>query len=810
MVSSLWRWCQAYGVTYRTVNLRYKISHSKRILRLRVFWSNVLRVRLLHECLLGRDGIDFVSMDQKPLYFNSSLASKTLAPRGARKVNVKESVADSRERFTLMTSCVSWTVSRPPGLAVLFRYDGGENTKVTRSVASRRGALVQWAPKGSYRLSHVLAYLRWAVGEGNAVPDQPPTNPMGAEARARARAAAGLPAEVRQLIVVLDWFAPHLDDRVDEELEKRGAACLRIGGGLTCDVQVCDTHRHGPLTSAYRDLEGRDAQKQLRLRPNKLPSWSRTHVVDRSMEAWAKTATPVDGRQEWVQNACLNALDGSEDGQIASDLLPLWHTHLGMPAIRDQLRGEIKAEVEAGRLHSFWQYPDLLEPYDDHEGIWEGMEDAEICVHGDDADPDTDEDEVAQGRGEEQRDMEELPEGGDAERHDTLGGKPCGAGPACASHATEARASVETAVTAPTAEPRAPVTEARASVETSLEIAVEAPAHRSEARALVEIEAPASMECESSGSAICPATLSKVEEELGKGRRAKHLKALSDAAAILREVGDTTEAQALERRAQMMMKTDASVSDATRMFLMARSMERAEHERREQEAAQREDKRKKELDAMFRLAKEETAAKKAMAGGAAAEARKRKLDIEAQRREAKAIKEREKNNLAYLQQHLAADLVAKARAFLEDAKLGARRAEELRALAKTCSGGKYWLAASRAVLDPAWDGGVRPRYVVVTPTVGVVKKKTKVQQEWASERMARALFNGRDPKEAKTAEATYSRLSKLLAEVAPGYDYKLFKGCHTAENLLQRNSRNDDLCVITALRRYCLLMPDAD
>ena len=45
---------------------------------------------------------------------------------------------------------------------------------------------------------------------------------------------------------------------------------------------------------------------------------------------------------------------------------------------------------------------------------------------------------------------------------------------------------------------------------------------------------------------------------------------------------------------------------------------------------------------MFRLAKEGTAAKKAMAGGAAAEARKRKLDIEAQRREAKAIKEREK------------------------------------------------------------------------------------------------------------------------------------------------------------------------
>ena len=234
-INPVWvqRWRSAYGVTYRTVNLRYKISHTKRMLRLRVFWSNVMRVRLLHECLYGKDGIDFVSMDQKPLYFNSSLASKTLAPRGARKVTVKESVAASRERFTLMTSCVSWSVTKPPGLAVLFRYEGAEDSKVRASVVARRRGLVQWAPKGSYRLLHVLEYLKWAIGGGHAVPDLPRGPPpgsgespgddaAGAEARARARAAAGLPAEQRQLIVVLDWFAPHLDKRVDCELAKAG------------------------------------------------------------------------------------------------------------------------------------------------------------------------------------------------------------------------------------------------------------------------------------------------------------------------------------------------------------------------------------------------------------------------------------------------------------------------------------------------------------------------------------------------------------------------------------------------------------
>jgi len=364
------RWRRAYGVTFRTVNLRYKISHSKRMLRLRICWSNVLRLRLLHECLYGSDGVDLVSVDQKPLYFNSSLACKTLAPRGARKVNVKESVADSIERFTIMTSCPSWRVTRAPGLAILFRHSDAEASRVTRSVSARKHSLVQWAPKGSYRLHHVLEYLSWAIRQEHAVPDRPGTGAWPAtettqarargeaadqdearddasgtsrdavEAQAGALVACGMPAETRQLVVVLDWFAPHLDARVDEQLKGSGVACLRIAGGLTPDVQVCDTHRHGPLTACYRNLESRDSQRQLKLCPSKMPSFSRQQVFDRSLQAWAQTSTGVDGRLEWVQNACLNALDGSEDGLIARDLLPLW-LQLGMPNIREQLRDEI-------------------------------------------------------------------------------------------------------------------------------------------------------------------------------------------------------------------------------------------------------------------------------------------------------------------------------------------------------------------------------------------------------------------------------------------------------------------------------------
>ena len=57
-----------------------------------------------------------------------------------------------------------------------------------------------------------------------------------AETRARHRATAGLPAEERQLVVVLDWLAPHLDERADVEIEK-------------ARLFVCESQAASPATS---------------------------------------------------------------------------------------------------------------------------------------------------------------------------------------------------------------------------------------------------------------------------------------------------------------------------------------------------------------------------------------------------------------------------------------------------------------------------------------------------------------------------------------------------------------------------------
>jgi len=76
------RFRSLYGVTYRTVNLRYKISHAKRKHRLKVFWCNSTRARTLHKLCFPDRELKLIGFDQKPFYFNSSLAAKTLDLRG--------------------------------------------------------------------------------------------------------------------------------------------------------------------------------------------------------------------------------------------------------------------------------------------------------------------------------------------------------------------------------------------------------------------------------------------------------------------------------------------------------------------------------------------------------------------------------------------------------------------------------------------------------------------------------------------------------------------------------------------------------
>ena len=171
------RWRATYGVTWRTVNLRFKCSHETLCRRLLVFWHNILVVRWLHHYLhveprvaltpeqaSQQPRLRFDNSDQKPLWFNSSAATKTLGLRGAERVTVKELVSATRERFTVMTR-VSWP--QPPAdgrdIAIMFKAASGESIRVELDPLVPENCLLQFGPKGSYRLEQTLDYYNWIV-----------------------------------------------------------------------------------------------------------------------------------------------------------------------------------------------------------------------------------------------------------------------------------------------------------------------------------------------------------------------------------------------------------------------------------------------------------------------------------------------------------------------------------------------------------------------------------------------------------------------------------------------------------------------
>ena len=56
-------------------------------------------------------------------------------------------------------------------------------------------------------------------------------------------------------IYVLDDYAVHLMPEIRKALQARGYILVMIGGGITGDIQINDTHFHGPLKAKYRERE---------------------------------------------------------------------------------------------------------------------------------------------------------------------------------------------------------------------------------------------------------------------------------------------------------------------------------------------------------------------------------------------------------------------------------------------------------------------------------------------------------------------------------------------------------------------------
>ena len=134
-ISSTWlhRFRRDYSISLRAPNRRWKVPRWVLLHRLKVMWSNTIRLRCLALVLLGYD-LSADGFDQKPFHLceAGSKGQRTLACKGAPEVVLKEISHASRARWTANT----WVTSRPatalagPPLEVLFK--GGDQVLAQR------------------------------------------------------------------------------------------------------------------------------------------------------------------------------------------------------------------------------------------------------------------------------------------------------------------------------------------------------------------------------------------------------------------------------------------------------------------------------------------------------------------------------------------------------------------------------------------------------------------------------------------------------------------------------------------------------
>ena len=146
-------WFKEYQISIKKPNERFFITASTRKKIITDFLKNIWSGRY-NFTKLYRVNPEIVMSDQMPLHRNESSNEKTLNFKGApQKIYVKENHSLSRERIAAMTLLTFVRPFSEPELEFVFK---GTDKRVKLNLPS--GVTVQWAPKGYYRLEHVVKF----------------------------------------------------------------------------------------------------------------------------------------------------------------------------------------------------------------------------------------------------------------------------------------------------------------------------------------------------------------------------------------------------------------------------------------------------------------------------------------------------------------------------------------------------------------------------------------------------------------------------------------------------------------------------
>ena len=196
-------------------------------------------------------------------------------------------------------------------------------------------------------------------------------------------------------IYVLDDYAVHLMPEVRRALYDRGYVLFVMGGGITGDLQVNDTHTHRALKRHYRDEEAELMLSKLNENSHKIPSPDRSEIIDMTIKAWNKIS--VDYPRTFKQNFITCAFDGSEDYLVSDNIFRLvgedmieFRGSLLRESVPNTLKSVVKNMIPPkGIGRNNVEGAELLDYMDEDcdENLEENASDGDLAEYGDTDEP---------------------------------------------------------------------------------------------------------------------------------------------------------------------------------------------------------------------------------------------------------------------------------------------------------------------------------------------------------------------------------------------------------------------------------------
>ena len=359
------RWRKFYGIVKKVTDMKLKVPWAKVKRRIKVFLGNIFRLRAFWDLCHPGTPMRFISLDQKPSWFNNAGHTGTFAHKGGSQPSVRENFAQTRERYSILTSVPSWghtDEDDPPKIALLFRASPGGQViqNLRKSICLKPWMKVQVQVNGSYRSEDVVEALDWMLPNA--------TN------------------STESIVVLLDWYSGHLTEEVLNIVQSKGHVLLHHGGGCTPFTQINDTHLHALLARLLIQTENQwaleERKRLLAMGSNRTPKVNREDILSIVQTAWLSINHGRVAEKGYMQTGPSMPLTGSvAPSQVFGDLLRVMEeldassipTEVSM-SLRDEAIAFVKKGFDEGKWTTWADCHKLIEQHEDGELIEEGME----------------------------------------------------------------------------------------------------------------------------------------------------------------------------------------------------------------------------------------------------------------------------------------------------------------------------------------------------------------------------------------------------------------------------------------------------